>query len=129
MTAVRILICGFAALPAFAAADREAPVLLAKAVAAYQQNLEREKHWNWTITETRRLVGKAGETLQEFPKVQSESLITGNGRRCNAVTLWGDGHQAFLKDAAPEDRCMAYNALGTPFHVALLLKSNNAKVT
>src|SRR5215471_12656928 len=107
MPAVRMVLCALAALPAFAAADRDASALLAKSVLAYQRNLEHEKHWHWTISETRRLADKAGETLQEFPKVQSEAVIMGNGRRCNAVTSWGDGHQAFLKDAAPEDRCLA----------------------
>ena len=45
-------------------------------------------------------------------------MIQGDGRRCNAVTSWGDGHQPYLKDANSDDRCQAYNALGTPFQVA-----------
>ena len=110
------------------AAGNEAPALLAKATAAFQHNLENEKHWNWTITEARELTDKAGHAVQTFPAVRSESVIVGEGRRCNAVTFWGDGHQAYLKDAAPEDRCQAYNALGTPFQVAVLLTSTDAKV-
>ena len=111
------------------AADTEATELLAKSVAAFQHNLENEKHWNWNTSEMRRLTDRNGKPLQVFPQVRSESVILGDGRRCNAVTFWGDGHQAYLKDAPPEDRCQAYNALGTPFNVALLLKSTNGKVT
>jgi hypothetical protein len=120
------LLC-IAALRLCAAGD-DAPELLAKAEAAFQHNLANEKHWNWTITETRELQDKFGRTVQTFPVVRSESVIVGEGRRCNAVTYWSDGHPAYLKDAAPEDRCQAYNALGTPFQVEFLLQSSNAKV-
>jgi hypothetical protein len=109
-------------------ADNDAAALLTKAEAAFQHNLENEKLWNWTITETRELRDKSGKTVQAFPVVRSESVIVGEGRRCNAVTFWGDGHPAYLKDAAPEERCQAYNALVTPFQVSALLKSSNAKV-
>ena len=122
------LFCVIAARPA-AAAESGAAGLLAKAVAAFEHNLENETHWNWTSTETRAVADKAGKVLQRFPSVTSESVILGNGRRCNAVTSWGDHHEPYLKDAAPEDRCQAYNAIGTPFQVALLLKSTNARVT
>ena len=33
-----------------------------------------------------------------------------------------------MKDADPDERCQAFNALGTPFDVSLLLKSARAKV-
>ena len=122
-----VLLCLPAVLPARAAGD-DASALLAKAVAAFERNLEHEKQWNWTITETRYLADKPGKTVETFPTVHSESVILGNGRRCNAVTSWGDGHPAYLKDADPDDRCQAYNAIGTPFQVAPLLKSSNAKV-
>jgi hypothetical protein len=127
--AARALLSLLMALPAAAAVDSEAVALLAKSVAAFEHNLENEKHWNWTISETRDLVDKSGNTLQRFPAVQSESIIMGTGRRCNAVTAWGDHHAVFLKDAPPEERCQAYNALGTPFQVALLLKSAKARIT
>ena len=94
----RLMLCLLAALPA-CAADVEAPALLAKAVAAFQHNLENEKHWNWTISETRYLADKSGKSVETFPAVHSESVIQGDGRRCNAVTSWGDGHQPYLKDA------------------------------
>jgi hypothetical protein len=111
------------------AADPEASALLAKSVAAFERNYGNEKHWNWTTSEKRQLADRLGRAVQSFPDVRSESVILGDGRRCNAVTFWGDGHQPYLKDAPAEDRCQAYNALGTPFNVAMLLKSGNAKIT
>jgi hypothetical protein len=35
------------------AAAADAAALLAKSVAAFQRNLENDKHWNWTTSETR----------------------------------------------------------------------------
>jgi hypothetical protein len=122
------LVCLAAVLPLHGA-DAEAAALLAKSVAAFQQNLEHEKDWNWKTSEMRRLADRNGKPLQVLPQVHSESVILGDGRRCNAVTSWGDGHPAYLKDAPCEDRCQAYNSLGTPFNVAILLKSTNAQVT
>src|SRR5690349_5754638 len=104
------------------AADRDAAQLLTKAVTAFERNQQNEKHWNWTITEGREMRDKSGIVVQKFPEVKSESVILSDGRRCNAVTGWGDGHQAYLKDAGPEERCQAYNALMTPFQVVPLLK-------
>jgi hypothetical protein len=74
------------------------------------------------------LLSKSGEMLQSFPSVTSESVIRSNGRRCNALTAWGDGREPYMKDADPDERCQAFDALGTPFQVALLLKSANAKL-
>jgi hypothetical protein len=111
-----------------AAAQESAAALLAKAVVAFENNLKTEKHWNWNIIETRQLLGKSGEILQSFPSVSSESVIRSNGRRCNALTAWGDGREPYMKDADPDERCQAFNALGTPFQMALLLKSANAKL-
>src|ERR1019366_5057858 len=76
----------------------------------------------------RQLLNRSGETLQSFPSVTSESVTRSNGRRCNALTAWGDGRVPYMKDADPDERCQAFTALGTPFEVALLLKSANAKV-
>uniref|UniRef100_Q027V6 Uncharacterized protein n=1 Tax=Solibacter usitatus (strain Ellin6076) TaxID=234267 RepID=Q027V6_SOLUE len=118
--------CLFAvALPA-AGADAAAAALLAKSVAAFQKNLARQKQWNWTIFETRALTDKAGKTVQTMPSVTSESIIRSDGRRCNAVTAWGDGREPYLKNAGADERCQAYNAIGTPFDVAALLTSSNA---
>src|SRR5262245_55196606 len=126
-SAVWSVVCLLAVLP-LRAADNEAAALLAKSVAAFQSNLEHEKHWNWTTTEARQILGKSGEVVQTLPELRSESVIMSDGKRCNAVTSWGDGHQPYLKDAPPEDRCVAYSGLGTPFNVALLLKSVNVKI-
>jgi hypothetical protein len=123
---LRLVACLFAATLPAAAAD--AAALLAKSIAAFQKNLASQKHWNWTISETRQLTNKAGSVLHLFPSVTSESVIRSDGRRCNAVVAWGDGREAYMKDADPDERCQAYNALGTPFEVALLLKSANAKL-
>jgi hypothetical protein len=111
-----------------AAAQETAAALLAKAVEAFENNERNEKHWNWNIIETRHLLGKSGEILQDFPSVTSESVIRSNGRRCNALTAWGDGREPYMKDADPDERCQAFNALGTPFQVALLLKNAGAKL-
>ena len=111
-----------------ATAQETAGALLAKAVAAFDNNERNEKHWNWNIIETRHLLGKSGEILQDFPSVTSESVIRSNGRRCNALTAWGDGREPHMKDADPDERCQAFNALGTPFQVALLLKNAGAKL-
>ena len=125
---LRLFACVLAATFPAAAADAEAAALLAKSVAAFQKNLVNQKHWNWTITETRELTDKAGKAVHVFPSVTSESVIRSDGRRCNAVTGWGDGRAPYMKDADPDERCQAYNAIGTPFEVALLLKSGNARV-
>src|SRR5664279_1161000 len=113
-----------AALPA--AAQDDATALLAKAVAAFEKNQQNEKQWNWNIVEKRRLLNRSGETLQSFPSVTSESVIRSNGRRCNALTAWGDGRAPYMKDADADQRCQAFNALDTPFEVAQLLKSDAA---
>jgi hypothetical protein len=116
-----------AAIPAVAA-DASAAALLAQSVDAFQKNLASQKQWNWSIFETRALADKSGKAVQPFPSVTSESVIRSDGRRCNAVTAWGDGRAPYLKDADPDERCQAYNALGTPFDVAALLKSANASI-
>ena len=117
-----------AAALSHAAADPSAATLLAKAIAAFEKNSGNEKHWNWTIVEKRDLVDKSGAVLQHFPDVSSESVIRSDGHRCNAVTAWGDGRAPYLKNADPDERCEAYDALSTPFQVPLLLKSTNARV-
>ena len=129
MTTPRLgLLAIFLAAALSAAAQDDATALLAKAVAAFEKNQQNEKQWNWNIVEKRRLLNKSGETVESFPSVTSESVILSDGRRCNAVTAWGDGREPYMKDADPDERCQAFNALGTPFEVALLLKSATAKV-
>ena len=126
--AVRGLV-GVLAVLSLRAADTEAAALLAKSVEAFQRNLANEKHWNWSSSEKRQIMDRSGVVLQTMPEVRSESIIMTDGKRCNAVTYWGDGRQPYLKDAPADDRCVAYTALGTPFNVALLLKSGNARIT
>jgi hypothetical protein len=129
MTTPRLgLLALFLAAAFPAAAQDDATALLAKAVAAFENNQKNEKQWNWSIVETRHLLNRSGEILQSFPSVTSESVIRSNGRRCNALTAWGDGREPYMKDADPDERCQAFNALGTPFEVALLLKGATAKV-
>src|SRR2546425_10218005 len=100
----------------------DAAALLAKAAAAFRQNQDNEKHWNWNVTETRTLVNKAGDPVQKFPGVTSESVIRANGRRCDAVLSWGDGKQPYLRDADAEARCQAMDAVRPPFPIAALLE-------
>jgi hypothetical protein len=130
MTSKRFGLLALALAAAFpATAQDDATALLAKALAAFENNRTNEKHWNWNIVETRRLFDRSGRLLQTFPSVASESVISSNGRRCNALTAWGDGRQPYLKDADPDERCQAFNTLGTPFQVELLLKSATARLT
>ena len=113
--------------PATPQAD-DAAALLAKAAAAFRHNQENEKHWNWNITETRTLVNKAGSPVQKFPSVTSESVIRADGRRCDAVLSWGDGKRPYLRDADPEARCQAMDAVRPPFQIAALLQTTRAKL-
>ncbi|MCX6627266.1 MAG: hypothetical protein NTW28_06520, partial [Candidatus Solibacter sp.] len=46
-----------------AVAQNDAAALLAKAVAAFENNQKNEKHWNWNIVETRQLLNRSGEIL------------------------------------------------------------------
>ncbi len=95
-----------------------------KAAAAFQANHEREKHWNWNVQETRRLLDRSGKVLQTFPSVTSESIIRSTGKRCNAIVAWGDGKAPFMADADPDARCQAMDAIRAPFQVEALLGSS-----
>jgi hypothetical protein len=128
MITLRFRLLSFVVSVAFPAIAQNATPILAKAAAAFEKNQQNEKHWNWSIVETRQLLNKSSEVLQEFPSVTSESVIRSNGRRCNALTAWGDGRQPYMKDADPDERCQAFNAISTPFQVELLLKSGTAKI-
>lgn len=125
---LRLLGCLLAAVIPATPADATAAELLAKSAAAFQNNLAKQKHWNWSITETHQLTDKSGKGVIAFPVVTSESVIRSDGRRCNAVTAWGDGREPYMKNADADERCQAYDALGTPFDVAVLLTSVSAKV-
>ena len=110
------------------AAAQDATALLAKAATAFGNNQQNEKHWNWSIVETRHIEDRSGKTVENFPSVTSESVIRSNGRRCNALNEWSDGLEPYMKGAEPDQRCQAFNALNTPFQVTQLLSSAQAKV-
>ena len=111
-----------------AAPPDSASALLAKARTAFQQNQVAEKHWNWTATEKRTLVDKAGQTVQEFPSVTAESVIRSDGRRCNAVVAWGDGKAPYLADSDTDSRCQAMDAFRPAFSVEALLAGGQVKL-
>src|SRR4051812_44620604 len=81
----------------FAADDAHA--LLAKARAAYLENRDHARFWNWTSATTRTIFDKDDIVLQQLPSVTVESPIRSDGKRCNAVLSWGDGEKPYLADA------------------------------
>ena len=50
-----------------AVAEESAAELLAKAVAAFENNQKNEKHWNWNIIETRQLFVSPARFCRAFP--------------------------------------------------------------
>ena len=122
--------CAAAALAASTAfAQEDAGALLAKSVQAFRANEPKQTNWNWQTVESRELVDGSGKALQRFPAVTSESILRSDGRRCNAVTAWGDGRKPYLADADPDERCQAMNAIAPPFPPLGVLLSQRAKVT
>jgi hypothetical protein len=111
-----------------AAPHQDAPALLAKAIAAFERNQQQEIHWNWNADETRTLLGKGGAVLQKLPDVTVESVIRNDGRRCNAVSAWGDGTPPYLLGSDPESRCQATEAFHPGFDVAELLKGSHVRL-
>lgn len=107
--------------------DQEALGLLAKASAAYDANMARERHWNWTAQEKRELATHSGDIVQSLPTVTAESVLQTDGSRCNAVVAWGDGLKPYKANAEADDRCRAMNEFRAPFEVAELLRSAQAK--
>src|SRR5438309_10774113 len=88
-----------------ASAADDAHALLAKARAAYLENHERERYWNWTTATTRTILDKDGVEIERLPSVTVESPIRSDGKRCNAVLAWGDGQTPYLADADADARC------------------------
>lgn len=111
-----------------APAPDSAEALLASSLAAFQHNQNQEKHWNWTATENRSLMDKAGKILQVFPVVTAESVIRTDGRRCNAVVAWGDGKQPYLLNSDPDARCQAMDLFRPAFQIEALLAGGQVKV-
>lgn len=120
-------LCVFFALTTTAFAADDAVTILAKAVDAFRKNEPKQKHWNWQTVETRQLVDRSGNAVQKFPEVTSESVIRGDGRRCNAVLAWGDGRKPYLADADPDERCQAMEAIRPPFPPVGVLLNHRAK--
>ena len=114
-------------LPAAAPPDQEALGLLAKVSAAYDANLAKESHWNWTAQEKRQLATRSGGIVQALPSVTAESVIRGDGNRCNAVVAWGDGLKPYKLSADADERCREMNEFRAPFEVQELLRSGQAK--
>jgi len=108
--------------------DPEALRLLSKASAAFDANLARERHWNWTAQEKRELATRSGDIVQSLPSVTAESVIRTNGSRCNAVVAWSDGLKAFKVAADAEERCRAMDEFRGPFEVKELLRGLQAKL-
>jgi hypothetical protein len=107
--------------------DQEALSLLSKSSAAFDANLARERHWNWTAQEKRELATRSGDIVQSLPSVTAESVLRGDGNRCNAVVAWGDGLKPFKAAADADERCRAMNDFRAPFEVQELLRSTQVK--
>jgi hypothetical protein len=102
--------------------------LMAKAAAAYERNLLQEKHWNWTTTESRTVVGRDGRVLDRLPEVVVESVIRGDQRRCVAVLSWGDGVEPFALRADADTRCGDQEQMRSPLRLESLLRSRRVKM-
>ena len=120
--------CLLAARSMAAAPADDAAALLAKADQAFRANYDRQERWNWTTRETRRLLDKGGQVVQTFPSVDTESVLRGGGKRCNAVLAWGDGKAPYMVDADPDTRCRAMETIRDPLPLATLLRSEKVKV-
>jgi hypothetical protein len=112
---------------ALLAAD-DAHALLAKARAAYLENHERERYWNWTTITTRQVLSKDGHVLDEIPAVTVESPIRSDGKRCNAVLAWGDGREPYLANASADERCQVEKETQEMFRAETLLETAQVRV-
>ena len=115
------------AAAANAQADTAAGVM-AKAAAAYESNLLQEKHWNWTTTENRVVMGRDGRVLNRLPDVVVESVIRSDGRRCVAVLSWGDGVEPYAISADADTRCGDQEQIRSPLRLDSLLRSRRVKM-
>jgi hypothetical protein len=102
--------------------------LMAKAAAAYERNLRQEKHWNWYTTENRVVAGGDGRVLNRLPDVVVESVIRNDGRRCVAVSSWGDGVEPYALSADAETRCGDQEQMRSPLRLESLLRSRRVKL-
>jgi hypothetical protein len=111
-----------------AAQHLSASDLLARARDAFEHNRRHQDHWNWTTTENRMVVDRAGHTVQNLPSVTVESVIRQDGRRCNAVLAWGDGVEPYKLHEDADTRCAGQEPLEPPFRMESLLQSANVKL-
>ena len=88
--------------------------------------MARERHWNWTAQEKRELATRSGDIMQSLPSVTAESVLRGDGNRCNAVVAWGDGLKPFKIAASADERCRAMDEFHAPFEVQELLRGSQA---
>ena len=111
-----------------AAAQPTAAELLAKARAAFESNVAKENRWNWKTTQMHVLRTVSGVELRRLPDVTVESVIRQDGRRCNAVTSWGDGVAPYKLDADADTRCGGQDPVDPPLRVEALLAATNARL-
>ncbi len=102
--------------------------LLAKAREAFEHNREHQDHWNWTTTESRVVLDRAGHPAQQLPSVTVESVIRKDGRRCNAVLAWGDGVAPYKLNEDADARCAGQEPTEPPFRLESLLQSSKMKL-
>ena len=102
--------------------------LLAKARAALEENGKREKHWNWTSTESTVVQNSSHAEVKRLPKVTVESVIRKDGSRCTAVLSWGDGTEPYKLSEDADARCAGQDPVAAPLSVDALLSSAKAKI-
>jgi hypothetical protein len=124
----RLALALLAALPAMAQNPTAADLLL-KAQSAFEQNQERELHWNWNTSEDYTVLNSAHNLIQRLPSVTAESVIRIDGRRCNAVLEWGDGVPPYKLNESADVRCSGQDPVKPPLRVDSLLKFAHATLT
>ena len=107
---------------------QDAASLLAKARAAFVENRDRERFWNWTTVTNRSIIDKTGTEFEKLPSVTIESPIRDDGKRCNAVMAWGDGTEPYLANASAEERCAVEKETPEMFQMEAFLESRQAKI-
>jgi hypothetical protein len=115
-------------LIASVASAQDAVTILAKARAAFLENRERERFWNWTTVTERSITDKNRNVLDKLPSTTVESPIRGDGKRCNALLAWGDGVEPYLSTATPEERCAVQEENGHLFREEAFLASRRVKL-
>lgn len=118
----------FLALFSAIASAEDAAAILAKSRAAFIQNHERERFWNWTTLYERSVVDKNDALIEKLPSVTIESPIRADGKRCSALLAWGDGVEPYLANASAEQRCAVQEEVKELFTMEAFLESRQVKV-